>query len=79
METIAISKFKAKCLGILEEIHKQKKRVIITKRGVPIAEIRAIEPSEEKGVFLKDTVIFMGDIISPVAEGEISILMVNME
>ena len=50
METIAISKFKAKCLGILEEIHKQKKRVIITKRGVPIAEIRAIEPSEKKGV-----------------------------
>jgi len=79
LETIAISKFKAKCLGILEEIHKQKKRVIITKRGVPIAEIRAIEPSEEKGVSLKDTVIFIGDIISPVAEGEISILMVNME
>jgi len=53
--------------------------VIITKRGVPIAEIRAIEPSEKKGVPLKDTVIFIGDIISPVAEGEISILMVNME
>jgi len=46
--------------------------VIITKRGVPIAEIRAMEPPEEKGVSLKDTVIFMGDIISPVAEGEIS-------
>ena len=74
METIAISKFKAKCLGILEEIHKQKKRVIITKRGVPIAEIRAIEPSEEKGVPLKDTVIFIGDIISPVAEGDWEVL-----
>ena len=74
METIAISKFKAKCLGILEEIHKQKKRVIITKRGVPIAEIRAIEPSEEKGVSLKDTVIFIGDIISPVAEGDWEVL-----
>ena len=74
METIAISKFKAKCLGILEEIHKQKKRVIITKRGVPIAEIRAIEPPEEKGVSLKDTVIFMGDIISPVAEGDWEVL-----
>jgi len=74
LETIAISKFKAKCLGILEEIHKQKKRVIITKRGVPIAEIRAIEPSEEKGVSLKDTVIFIGDIISPVAEGDWEVL-----
>jgi len=74
METIAISKFKAKCLGILEEIHKQKKRVIITKRGVPIAEIRAIEPSKEKEVPLRESVIFIGDIISPMAEGDWEVL-----
>lgn len=74
METITISKFKAKCLGVLEEIHKQKKRVIITKRGIPIAEIRAIEPSEEEKASLRETVIFIGDIISPVAEGDWEVL-----
>ena len=74
METIAISKFKAKCLGILEEIYRQKKRVIITKRGVPIAEIRAIESSKEKEVPLRESVIFIGDIISPVAEGDWEVL-----
>jgi len=68
MESIPISKFKAKCLGILEDIHRRKKRVIITKRGMPIAEIRAIEAHEEEEIPLKDTVLFMGDIVSPVAE-----------
>jgi prevent-host-death family protein len=66
MESISVSKFKATCLAVVKEVAKSKKPVIITKRGKPIAELipyagEAAQPP------LKDTVAFMGDIISPVA------------
>jgi len=73
MEKIPISEFKAKCLGILEEVYRKKKRIIITKRGQPIVEVRAIDIAEEK-VPLKDTLVFMKDIISPVAEEDWEVL-----
>ena len=45
---------------------KTKHRLIITKRGKPIAELIPYE-AETAPVPLKDTVAFLGDIISPVA------------
>jgi prevent-host-death family protein len=69
METLSVSKFKATCLAVLEEVKKKKKKVLITKRGQPIAEI--IPVNEKKtDIPLKDTVTFVGDIVSPVAEDE---------
>jgi prevent-host-death family protein len=73
METLSVSEFKAKCLSVLQDVNKQKKRVIITKRGKPIAEVIPHE-SEDKEVPLEDTVVFMGDIISPVAEEDWEVL-----
>lgn len=70
METISVSEFKAKCLRILEDIRRQKKRIVITKRGVPMAELKAIEPLQEEKTPLRETVAFIGDIVSPVAEEE---------
>jgi len=70
METISVSEFKAKCLRILEDIRRQKKRIVITKRGVPMAELRAIEPMQEEKIPLRETVAFIGDIVSPVTEEE---------
>jgi prevent-host-death family protein len=66
MESLTVSKFKATCLGVLEEVARQKKRIIITKRGKPIAELIPYE-AETEPVPLKNTVAFMGDIMSPVA------------
>jgi prevent-host-death family protein len=73
METLSVSEFKAKCLSVLQDVNKQKKRVIITKRGKPIAEVIPHE-SEDKEVPLEDTVVFMGDITSPVAEEDWEVL-----
>ena len=73
METLSVSEFKAKCLSVLQDVNKQKKRVIITKRGKPIAEVIPHE-SEDKEVPLEDTVVFIGDIISPVAEEDWEVL-----
>lgn len=73
MEVLPISKFKSTCLAVLEQVAKQKKRIVITKRGKPIAEI---VPYEAGGDFppLQDTVAFMGDIISPVGAEDWEIL-----
>jgi prevent-host-death family protein len=69
METLSVSKFKATCLAVLEEVKKKKKRILITKRGEPIAELVPVS-GKKKDVPLKETVTFMGDIVSPVAEDE---------
>jgi prevent-host-death family protein len=73
MESLSVSEFKAKCLSVLQDINKQKKRVIITKRGKPIAEVIPHDP-DNKEIPLEDTVVFMGDIISPVAEEDWEVL-----
>jgi prevent-host-death family protein len=67
METLSVSKFKATCLSVLEQVKTKRKRVCITKRGVPIAEIVPVD-TKAKVVPLKATVTFIGDIVSPVAE-----------
>ena len=69
METLSVSKFKATCLSVFEEVKTKKKKVLITKRGVPIAEVVPVD-TQEKGVFLKAAMTFIGDIVSPVAEDE---------
>jgi prevent-host-death family protein len=66
VESMSASKFKATCLAVLEEVARQKTRIIITKRGRPIAEVIPYEPEAEQ-MSLKDTITFMGDLISPVA------------
>jgi prevent-host-death family protein len=66
MESLPVSKFKALCLAVVEEVAKSKKAVIITKRGKPIAELIPFEAETEE-IPLKDTVAFIEDIVSPVA------------
>ena len=73
METLSVSKFKATCLSVLEDVRRQKKKIIITKRGEPIAEIIPVNHQRDE-IPLKDTVLFVGDIVSPVAEDEWEVL-----
>ena len=74
METMSVSKFKATCHAVLAEVSRKKKKVIITKHGKPIAEIVPVPVNhvnhETKDIPLKETVTFLGDIISPVDEYE---------
>jgi prevent-host-death family protein len=73
METLSVSQFKATCLSVLEKVKREKKKFLITKRGKPIAEIVPVD-HQKKQVPLKDTVTFVGDIVSPVAEDEWEVL-----
>ena len=73
MESLTVSKFKATCLSILDDVQKQKKRIVITKRGKPIAEVVPYLKTDRK-VSLKEAITFIGDIVSPVAEEDWEVL-----
>ena len=70
METVAISKFKATCLAVLDRVRRTGRPVLVTRFGKPIAEI--VPPSGDLGGKRKlggmeHTVEFIGDVVSPVA------------
>jgi prevent-host-death family protein len=71
VEEIAISKFKATCLAVLERVHKTKKPVLVTRFGKPVAEV--MPPSQPVRATnwigaLTGTGRIAGDIISPAAD-----------
>jgi prevent-host-death family protein len=71
IQEIAISKFKAKCLSLLEEVSKTKTPLRVTRRGKPIADvIPASSEAEERSWIgsLSGSVEIVGDIVSPVID-----------
>lgn len=71
MEKIAISKFKATCLAVLERVRKTRKPVLVTRRGEPIAEVVPTSLSEQPAKFIGSrvgTIQIVGDIVSPVVD-----------
>ena len=68
MAKMAASEFKAKCLGVLDEVARTGEPVVILKRGRPIAElIPVFDP--DRGAFPQDalqgSVEIVGDIVAP--------------
>ena len=69
MEEIAISKFKATCLAVLERVRKTGKPVLVTRFGQPIAQIsppRAVEKIKLGGG--AGTAVILGDIVGPIGD-----------
>jgi prevent-host-death family protein len=70
MKEVAISVFKAKCLGILEEVRKTRKPVRVTRFGQPVAEVVPPSPPKGKGRRLGSMVgtgRILGDIVGPIS------------
>ncbi len=71
MESIAVAKFKATCLAVLEQVRRTGEPILITKRGEPLAEIvPASRPAVGKrrlGTFAERLWI-VGDIVSPAVD-----------
>ena len=68
MKEVAISVFKAKCLGILEEVRKTRKPIRVTRFGKPVAEV--VPPSPVQGTgrrlgSMAGTMEIVGDIVGP--------------
>ena len=72
METINASDFKARCLAILDRVHATGERVVILKRGRPVAELSPASRTETEypQMELKSTVTVTGDIVGPAVPEE---------
>jgi antitoxin (DNA-binding transcriptional repressor) of toxin-antitoxin stability system len=70
MEEIAISKFKATCLAVLEKVKKTGQPVLVTRFGHPVAEIRPPAGSLTTRRFglRTRTGVVLGDIVSPISD-----------
>ena len=70
MQDVSISEFKAKCLGLIEQVHKTRQPLRITRHGRPVAEVIPAGP-DRKRKFVGDMVgtgKIVGDIVSPVID-----------
>jgi prevent-host-death family protein len=69
MDDIAISKFKATCLAVLEQVRKTGKPILVTRFGQPIAEIippSSLRPPRRFGARIGSGPI-LGDIVAPIS------------
>ncbi len=74
-KTVSASEFKAKCLDILDRVHaRELERVVVTKRGVPVAVLvappaKAVEVEQLHGFLRGSVVVPPGlELTAPVAE-----------
>ncbi len=70
MKDVPISKFKAKCLGLIEQVNKTRQPLRITRHGIPVVEVVPAGP-DRKRKFVGDMVgtgKIVGDIVSPIID-----------
>ncbi len=70
MKEIAISKFKATCLAVLEQVRKTGKPVLVTRFGQPIATVHPpgmALPIRKFGGGV-GTGVILGDIVGPISD-----------
>jgi prevent-host-death family protein len=66
-EKIGAGEFKAKCLALLDEVQRQRKEVVITKRGKPVAKLVPVSQNPPSFIgSMKGTMEILGDIVSPI-------------
>ena len=78
MEEMAISKFKATCLAVLEKVRRTGQPVLITRFGKPVAEVVPPRPQPRSDRWLgslSHSGRITGDIVAPASdEGDWEIL-----
>jgi len=69
MDTIKASEFKARCLGLMDEVARTGQSMVITKNGKPVA---MLAPYERKPATLaglhRGSIRILGDIVAPLDE-----------
>jgi len=70
MQEIAISKFKATCLAVLEKVKKTGQPILVTRFGHPVAEIRPPNQLAATRRFGQriNTGVILGDIVGPTGD-----------
>lgn len=67
MTSMGAGEFKAKCLQLLDEVAESREPLVITKFGRPVARVVPMPPPMKLRGAMKGTVLFEGDIVSPLA------------
>jgi prevent-host-death family protein len=73
IQEIAISKFKARCLSLLEEVSKTRTPLRVTRRGKAIADVIPTSSDAEERSWIgsmSGSIDIVGDIVSPVIDVE---------
>lgn len=63
---IPASRFKARCLALLDEVARTHDTIVVTKRGQPVARVVSAAPALRRT--LRGSVIVHGDLTAPIEE-----------
>lgn len=78
MDTMAVSKFKATCLAVLEKVRQTGETILVTKHGKPLAQVMPPPPPEttKRNSFgcMAGTAEIVGDILEPLPEEDWEVL-----
>jgi prevent-host-death family protein len=68
MQTIQASKFKAKCLALMDHVARTGETILVTKNGKPVAELRPHRGPRAKSLIglHRGQIKIRGDIVSPI-------------
>ena len=65
--TISASQFKARCLGLMDQVAASGEVLVITKNGQPVAELHPCAPARRSSPFgLHPGVVLHGDLLAPI-------------
>lgn len=68
MREIPISKFRASCLSVLEDVNQTGQPVVVTRFGKPVAQISPLPPAKKKRWLgcMSGSMEIVGDIVGPI-------------
>lgn len=65
-ETISATEFKARCLELMDDVSGRGVRYVVTKRGVPVAELVPVVDARVTPIgHMQGTVVERGDTVGP--------------
>ena len=68
MKTMAITDFKSHALQVLGDVAERRERVVVTKRGKPLAEVVPFTEAKPTPGHLSSALVFEKDIVSPLGD-----------
>ena len=67
--TVSISEFKARCLGLLQQLNDTNETLMITKHGKPFAKVHPCAKDLEGALAgFRGSVVSSDDLVSPIGE-----------
>lgn len=64
--TIGAGEFKAKCLQLLDDVAEQRRTLVITKHGKPVAKLVPVESEQRMFGALKGSIVAEQNIVAPI-------------